>query len=65
MRNPMVERGSIIEDWQGDVWQVLEVTDEGIFMRRIKPKVSKGSLHTRSIKWDQLGEGKHYWLAFP
>lgn len=61
----MVEHGSLIEDVWGDVWSVIEVSDEGILMRRIKPRSRKGDLHTRTIKWQNFGEGKHYWLAFP
>ena len=64
-RDPTVEPGGIIADRWGDEWKVLLVTDEHIFLQRIKPKSPKNVLHHRHIKWSDFGEGNSYWLVFP
>jgi len=64
MRDPMVEVGSLIEDRWGDLFRVLTVDDTEIWMRKIRPKSSRGVFHTRHVKWvdfDRFG----YRLVFP
>lgn len=64
MRDPMVEIGSIIEDRWGDQFRVLEVTDEHVFMQRIKPESRKGDFYGRTVKWADF-ERHGYKLVFP
>lgn len=64
MRDEMVEGGSIIGDREGCLWRVVDVTSEGIFMLRIKPKSPKQVMHTRTLTWEQY-QKFGYDLKFP
>ena len=62
MRDEMVERGSIIADFEGTLFKVLEVTDEGVFMLMLPER--EDVIHTRTVSWSNFA--KHgYELKFP
>ena len=60
----MVEIGSLIEDRWGDLFRVLTVDDQEIWMEKIRPKPSEGVFHTRHVKWADF-ERFGYRLVFP
>lgn len=62
MRDEMVERGSIISDYEGGLWRVIEVTDEGVFMLMLPER--DDVMHTRNVKWSDF-EKHGYELKFP
>jgi len=60
----MVEPGGIIEDRWGDLFRVLTVDDEKVWMTRIKPTPRKDVFYTRHVRWENF-EKLGYKLVFP
>ena len=60
----MVEQGSIIADSEGTLFRVLSADDNGVWMKKIKPKPPKGAIHTRTLTWEQYTRFG-YELKFP
>lgn len=57
-----IEHGAIIGNDEGDLWRVLEVTDEGLFLLMLPER--KDVVHTRHVTWRQFVECG-YELEFP
>jgi len=60
----MVEKGGLVEDRFGDLFRVIDVTDEEVFMQKIKPKPSKDTVLTRTVRWENFKKDG-YELVFP
>jgi len=62
MKDDLIERGSVIGDVEGELWRVLEATDEGLFMLKLPER--HDVVHTRSVSWRQFANFG-YELVFP
>lgn len=58
----LIDQGSIIGDMEGELWRVLEATDEGLFMLKLPER--HDVVHTRSVSWRQFANFG-YELLFP
>jgi len=62
MKDDLIEQGSVIGDNEGELWRVLEATDEGLFTLKLPER--PGVVHTRSVSWRQFANFG-YELVFP
>lgn len=62
MKNDLIEQGSIIGDMEGELWRVLEATDEGLFMLKLPER--HDVVHTRTVSWRQFANFG-YEMVFP
>ena len=58
----MIEQGSIIGDTEGQLWRVLEVRGDGLFMLLLPER--DDVVHTRTVTWRQFANFG-YQLVFP
>jgi len=58
----LIDEGSIVGDIEGELWRVLEATDDGILMLKL-PERSE-VVHTGRVSWRQFANFG-YELVFP
>ena len=62
MMDDLIDEGSIIGDVEGELWRVLEATDEGLLMLMLPER--NDVVHTRTVTWRQFANFG-YQLVFP